>query len=133
MSTEELHNHINAKMKLFQTLRRNLAIVKFDPNQTDSFFGLIRQHCSCFSQSSLSIVSLTLYLVHDANSVKEYMDSMFLTTAAVTIFASFSSTVFKTPELYTLLNNAETVGNDSELIYLRFIHAVRRFETNSNF
>lgn len=105
-----------SKMKLFQTLQRNLLLVKFHPNQTNSFFGLIRQHSSCFSQSSMSIASLTLYLLHDASSVKEYMDSMFLTMAAITIFVSFSNTVFKTPELYTFLNSIEKAGNNSELI-----------------
>lgn len=101
-------------MKLFQTIQKNLTILKFDPNQPDSFFALIFQHWSCFLKSFLSLTSLIVYLLHDANTVKEYMDSLFLTTAAILIFVSFTSTVFKTPEIYIFFNGAEKAANKSE-------------------
>lgn len=101
-------------MQIWQTIRKNLEILKFDPNQTGSSTELIRQHQSCFFKSILSLISLIVYLLYVAKTIKEYMDSIFLTTAAITIFVSFTSTVFKTPELYAFLNNAEEAGNKSE-------------------
>lgn len=106
-------------MKLFQTAQKNLLLVKFNPNQTDSFFGLMRQHSSCFFQAIMTILSLALYLLLDANSMIEYLNSMFLITLGVIIFVSFWSSVLKTPELYAFVASCEMGANESELIKWR--------------
>lgn len=102
------------KMKLFQTVHKNLAILKFISNQSDSFFPLIRQHWSCFLKSFLIITSFSMYLAHVATTAKESMDTLFLISTSIVVVVSFTSIVLKTPKLYSFLNNCEDATYKSE-------------------
>lgn len=118
MATKESHNHINAKMRLFQTIRKNLAILCFKQNHTDSHLLLIQQHWSCFLKSALSLTSLFAYLIYVAETTNELMFSVFLSTASLFIFVAFTSTVFKTSTLYGFFDHTEFVLNESEYCLL---------------
>lgn len=101
-------------MKLFQTIKKHLAVLYFHPDQTDSLFELIRQNWSCFLKSILSLTSLFVYLIYVAETVNEFMYSMFLSTASIFIFVAFTSTVFKTSAMYDFLDHFEVALNMNE-------------------
>lgn len=64
----------------------------------------------------MTIVSLILYFLLEASSIKDYMDSAFLITLAILIFVSFSSSVLKSSELYAFIESCEKAANQSEFI-----------------
>lgn len=106
---------VHETMKYFQTIKKELTILYFLPNQTDSTtFELIQQHWSCFLKSILSIISLFAYLIYVANTASEFMYSMFLSTASIFIFMAFTFTVFKTSALFNFLDHYEAVLNMNE-------------------
>lgn len=103
-------------MKLFQTIRKNLAILYFKQNETDSYSLLIQQHLSCFSKSALSLISLFAYLIWVAETVNELMFSIFLSAASLFILVSFASSVFKTTALYDFFDHIESSVTKSKHI-----------------
>lgn len=101
-------------MKLIQTIRKKLAILYFLPNQPDSWFELIKQHWMCFLTVILSFVSLFMYLIYVAETINEFVYSMFFSTVAFFIFVSFTSSVFKTHAMFMFISHAEDVVNERE-------------------
>lgn len=107
-------NFIQSKMKLFQTIRKNLAIIYFLPIETDSWWELFKQHLSCFVKSVLSLISLFAYLFYVAETLNEFMYSVFLSAVSIFIAASFTSSVFKTSVMFDIFAHADEALHKSK-------------------
>lgn len=69
-----------------------------------------------FSIGSGRHFTYSIYIWNDANTAKEYVDSLFLAISATLIFISFTSIVLKTTEMYMFFDNAGKAADKSELI-----------------
>lgn len=112
--TEDSSKMTQKKPKLFQAIKRNLAILKFKPNQSDSMLMLLRDHWVYFFESILALTLFFVYLIHVAETIDEFMFVVFWITASLVIFLCFISTVLKTSVLFKFLNDAETIYSNSE-------------------
>lgn len=64
--------------------------------------------------SFLGIILLWIYLLHEADSSQEYMESIYIVTACSGIFLSFASTVFFKEELFSFINSFNELTNESK-------------------
>lgn len=103
-----------AQQKLFQTIRKNLALLGYGPNRTGSKLALVRKHLYSFITSIFKIISFFVYMFRVAETASEFMFSLFWITATLYMFLCFTSTVFKTTALFKCLNYAETLYTQSE-------------------
>lgn len=105
---------IKIKMKLFQTVQKNMAAMGFFPNQQQNgrrklTFGQI---LSVFLYS-INVISFCIYISCVANTIEEYIDSIFSSTVIVGIEIAFISIIFKNDKLFRTIENAEKEANDS--------------------
>lgn len=63
-------------MIIFESAKKNLASLGYDANKRPFH----RKQLSKVMQSFLAIVLECLYIVYDANTVREYINSIFMTT-----------------------------------------------------
>lgn len=104
----------NQNIKLFESIQSNMINLGFIPNQKNPFN---LQHLRGFIIGLLAIILHFVFFVHVANTIKQYMDSIFMTTVGIAILVSFVSSVLKTKEIFDLINGLEEVINKSEYAY----------------
>lgn len=98
-------------MKAFQQVRMNLASLGFRPNQSPFNKTQLWTYVKVF----LSLLLLCLYLVREANTPKEYMDSIFMTAATFFILIGRVSTLLQNATIFDLIDSIEKVITGSEL------------------
>lgn len=101
-------------MILFQTVKKNLAILHFIPRHHDSWLDLVHLHWSSFLRAILTLISFFAYLLCVAETVDEFMYSTYMSTATFLVSVVFSSTVFKTSTMFNFFSHAEEVLNKSK-------------------
>lgn len=98
------------KMKLFETIKLNLAKCLYFPNQTNLFN---KKRLVVILMAFMAVVSFNLFLFCKANSVIEYVRSAYMSVTLLGIFISFLNTIFKTEIIFALIdiNIGETIMN----------------------
>lgn len=101
-------------MKIFQTIQKNMR-----------HSGFIRDQNAFNKTQTLvifkSIVFLTLqfvYLLRVANTPRQYMDSIFMSTVGFLIVISHADIAIKTAKIFDLIDAFEQTINESECISL---------------
>lgn len=61
-----------------------------------------------------AVLSLWIFLVHEANSAHEYMDSIYVISTSCGIFLSFTSTILITKKLYFLFKVFDEFINEGK-------------------
>lgn len=97
-------------MKIFLTAQKNMI-----------YGGLIRNE-RAFNEVQLwtifsfiaSFISEFVYLIHVANTPRQSMDSIFMTTVGCLITISYISIAHRTTELIDFIDAFEQIINDSE-------------------
>lgn len=109
------------KMELFETSKANLAKTLFFPNRTHVFN--IERLLSILV-ALLLLLSVVSFFVFETNGVIEYVRSAYLSIGALAAFISFLSLVFKTKEIFLLIdtNFAETIRKSKLLQINTFSH-----------
>lgn len=108
-------------MKLFQTIRENLASLGF----IGSPFN--KQHARIQSRLFLSLISTYTFAIHVANSPEELMDSFYIITEASAIFISYSITIFKMEDLFDFIDGCEKLYR---YIESKISHKMQNFTKN---
>lgn len=75
-------------------------------------------------QSFLAIVLQCLYLMYDANTTREYMNSICLTGLGVGVYIAYWSAIFQTTTIYDFADYYETVVNGRKF-YVIFCHCLK--------
>lgn len=101
-------------MELFKTMKINLAKCFFLPDQKHLFNS--KRLLSIFL-AIIILVIVVSFLIFEANSVIEYVRSAYLSITVIATFTNFLSYVFKTDEMFILIDThlTETIKK-SELI-----------------
>ena len=89
------------KLKLFKTVKLNLAKCLYFPNQTHLFNT--KRLLALFAVF-MGVVSFCLYLNYEADRVIEYVRSAYMTITFVGIFISLLSTISKTEVIFILID-----------------------------
>lgn len=98
------------KMKIYQTVRWNLALIGYKKNLRP--FPK-RLKWILFVKSTF-IIAAYMHLFYVANTTKEFMDSIFVTGMGTLITISHISTIFKMETIFVFMNEIEEVINASE-------------------
>lgn len=99
-------------MKIFQTVQKHLASIGYRRNER-SFNNDISVQ---LLKSILYIMCQWVYLLHIANTPKEYMDSIFMSAVGILVNISFLSTVLKMKTIFIFIDAAENAINTSEMV-----------------
>lgn len=100
-------------MILFQTIKKNLAILRFIACQSDSWRDLVHQHRRSLLQATITLISFFAYLLCVAETVDEFMYSLYMSTATFLVSVTFLDTVLKTSAMFQYFSNIEEVLNKS--------------------
>lgn len=94
-------------MEIFKRIKQNLASNGFRKDKG-------RFHLEQWlrtTQGLLAIVLQCIYLLFEAETTKEYMDSIFTTTVGVLVYVAYLSTVLKTKQLFIFIDGMEDAIN----------------------
>lgn len=97
-------------MNILETVKKNLASIDFVANQpplpTKQLINIIWDY--------LNIISLFLYLLFEARTDKEYMDSIFMVTVGIIVSTARVSSVMKAASFFLFIDDFEQVVNERE-------------------
>lgn len=95
-------------MELFQTIRRKIALLGFVPNHYDyPYYPFTRKHLRTHLIFSCDFISFCIFAIHVADSPKEYMDSLYIITAATALLISYLTITIKMAKLFDFFTNIE--------------------------
>lgn len=105
-------------MKTFQRLQKDLASLGY------------RRNGSPFNKTQLWIfvkvfVALTFQCVHviyESNTIRLYVDSIFMIAATILILMSRVSTLFKNDAIYEFIDSIEKILNGSKLNFYLYLY-----------
>lgn len=104
-------NQIELKMKIFQQVKANLASLGHRPNQSP----FNKKQLWIFVKVLLYLILLCAYLVREPSTPKEYMNSIFITTAAFLVSIARLSTLFLNETIFDFIGMTEETINGSQL------------------
>lgn len=103
-------------MKVFQRVQINLASLGHGPSQ-NPFNG---RQLWIFVKVFLYLFLLCAYLVREPKTPKEYMNSIFITTAAFLVTMARLSTLFMNDTIFDFIDRIEKTINGSKLNFYVF-------------
>lgn len=97
-------------MKVFKLSEKHLAVMGFTPNQqiNNRPEWNFRQIIGVVTYA-FYIILYGVYIIFEANSLDEYMDSIFLLNAIVAVMICFINIIFKNDKLFEMI---EQFGNE---------------------
>lgn len=98
-------------MKILQEVQNNLISMGMNP-ELERFN---RRILNILAINFPGVVSLWIFLFHEANSAEEYLESIYIVTASSGIFLSFASTIFVMEELFSFIKNVDDAVNESKI------------------
>lgn len=107
-------------MKIFESAKKNLASIDLDANQRP----LHRMQLLHVVQGFLAISLQCLYLVFEANTAKEYMNSISMTTIGILVYIAYWSAIFQTSTIFEFIDHYETIVNGSEWKHIHIPHSM---------
>lgn len=99
-----------ARMKIFQTVQKQLASIGYRPNARPFNSDIVRQ---CLKYSLLT-TGQVVYLFNFANTPTEFINSVFVTAIGILVLSSFISTAWKMKTIFIFIEETEEVINGSE-------------------
>lgn len=97
-------------MKIFQTTEKYLesgGIIRNKP-------PFNKKQSSIIVIAILSNILLFIYLFHEANLPREYMESILMTASAFFISIAYMSVVFRYSKIFKFIDDIEQVVNESK-------------------
>lgn len=110
LSTRKLSQYYCTKMKILETIRKNLNASGFKANDTI----LNRYNVWAILVSTSAIASHIAYILYEVNTVDEYMRTIFMLTVGCAILMSFLTMVVRKGELNNLIDNFQAIITEGE-------------------
>lgn len=102
------------KLKIFESVKDHLASIDLDEYKP----RFHRKQVVHVVQGFLALTLQYLYLVFDANTAREYMNSIFMTVVGTAVYASYWSAIFQTTTIHDFIDHYETIVNGSKFYIL---------------
>lgn len=98
------------RMKIFQTVQRDMALIGYKADEQPFNIKQIEHGFKSIFCGTLELV----YLIFVAETPKEYLVSIFMTSVGFLVFISFLNTVQKMPKIFYLIDEVEAIINESK-------------------
>lgn len=98
-------------MQIFEEVQNSFISIGFSPKQ--DLFN--RRISGILAMTLLGVVLLSMFLVLEADSAQEYMESFYITTTSFGILLSIASTIFIKQKLFPFKKSGDEIVNESEL------------------
>ena len=95
------------KIKIFQIVRKNLAILGIDAN----YSRLNRKSAITWFSDALAITLSILFIIFKANTFLEYSMNIYITLTMSVIWISFMIMLYKKVKLFKLIDAMEAIVN----------------------
>lgn len=96
-------------MKILQVVQKNFTLLGIDPKLERFNQRLLIN----LAMSALAIALLWIYLLREADSSQEYMESTYFLVACSGIFLSAMSTTFMTKKIFAFFNFFDELPSES--------------------
>lgn len=96
-------------MKVLQTLQKNFVSIGFDPKRKP----FNRTFMKVITLTISTMILLWIFLLHEADSNQQYMESVYCIVDCGAVFLSVSSTIFITKKIFSLSDHYEGIVNES--------------------
>lgn len=93
-------------MKLFQVIQNQMAIAGIRPSQRTTFN---RQNLIVLLLIGLSVISMTEFLLFDANTFQQYAKSFFAWISVFATFVGFYLIIVKSTDFYKYIEHLERI------------------------
>lgn len=105
---------VKRKIKLFQIIKQNFAKLGISSNLStqNNLFNKNVLTASLFY--GLNITLNGIFLFFKANTFREYTDSIYPTSAVITISVCFANTLFKMTKLFDFFERCDTIADERE-------------------
>lgn len=114
---------IKGKMKLFQTVRKNLIPLGYIRDRDGCRYKLCStSHLVAIAISvyTAGIISIFIFATLLADSSAEYMDSVYILAVLLSIFVSYMTTILNMTKLFGFIDNCEKVCDESKFQFYLF-------------
>lgn len=103
------------KIKAFQVVQIYLDDMGFSLNQQqNNRWRFSYGQMKFIFVLSINIVLLVMCMIYDARTVEAYMDSIISASMAFTIFMCYISIIFKTDQLFEIIDGCERLINEGK-------------------
>lgn len=99
-------------MKHFRIVQKLFGLVGIEPDEFQLAFN--KKYLMFNLVSGLTLISVSIYMLYDDESVGEYIDSFYLLIISFFIFVSYTITVFNKRELFNFFDGFETFFDDGK-------------------
>lgn len=99
--------------KLFRTIQKNYARLGIVPNQSKCFRAKFCLVMACLVYCS-STTSSVLFLIFEANTFTEFVNNIYITSAAIMINIFFIVIIIERDKLFEFIINIENLIDESE-------------------
>lgn len=107
----------SVKMKSFQTILDNLAVLGICPDRSTHSFPFNMKILVLIIFTPVVIFSYFGYLLNVAKSLSELIDRIIATSSAITFSITFYSIIFQMTDLFEVIDNMERMIAISEYIF----------------
>lgn len=97
-------------MKIFQEVQKSFNWMGFNPKLAPFNPRIL----SNFVMRFTSLIFLWIFLIYEAETAQEYMESMYVISTGSGIFLSFLSQIFITKRLFSFIKRVNEAVNESE-------------------
>lgn len=97
-------------MSILQEVQKSLKAIGFSP-KLEPFNHRIS---SIFVISFSGVISQWIFLIYEADSGQEYMESIYVATACTGVLLSFSNTILSTKKIFLFINSIDEFINESK-------------------
>lgn len=98
-------------MQIFQEVQKSFISLGFNPKEEPFNHKIV----GILAATLLAVISLWIFLIHEANSAESYMESIYDITAATGLLLSLASTVFIKQKLFSFIGSFDEFLNECEL------------------
>lgn len=113
-------------MKILQLVKKYLAILGLKSHDAFQSHSINIESVMCFTVLGMCIISNFVYLIREANSFFEYVQSLYLFFASSITNTVFAYLTWKMTELFELIDNLEATVQHSEQKYFEYSMKVKR-------
>lgn len=112
-------------MKICQTTRAHLALLSIKPTQSTQIHPFNVKLYFGFLLFVLSIILCCLFVIFEANSFLEYIQSFCMTTAVATVGLCFTAVVSQKSQLFKFIKSIEKIINISKFCTHFFLNRLK--------
>lgn len=102
------------KLKIFQLIQKNFAIVGIDPNLVTQPYPVNSKILLGFLILTASVICNLMYTLREATTYAEYSHSIYMFSFAVAIFVALVIILLNAKKLFSFINDCESLLNSGE-------------------